>query len=46
VVWQALLQGLPQGSPRRAAAAAQLQRLVRSGNAPRPGRLAPTTWRP
>ena len=46
VVWQALLQWLPQGSPRRAAAAAQLQRLVRSGNAPRPGRLAPTTWRP
>ena len=46
VVWQALLQWLPQGSPRRAAAAAQLQRLVRAGNAPRPGRLAPATWRP
>jgi transcriptional regulator of acetoin/glycerol metabolism len=46
VVWQALLQWLPAGSPRRAAAVAQLQRLRGPGNAPRPGRLAPATWRP
>jgi hypothetical protein len=45
VVWQTLLQWLPPGSPRRPAAAAQLQRLRRAGNAGWPGRLAPPTWR-
>jgi hypothetical protein len=45
VVWRALVQWLPSGAPRRAAHA-QLQRLEGGGNAPWPGRLAPTTWRP
>jgi transcriptional regulator of acetoin/glycerol metabolism len=44
VVWRALVQWLPPGPPRRAAHA-QLQRLEGAGNAPWPGRLAPTTWR-